>query len=111
MARAGEKMTLLDGKSIDMHTRTLVIADAQKPLALAGVMGGEGSGVTDNTKNIFLECAFFAPLAVAGRARDYGLHTDSSHRLSAAWIRPCKPKPWSAQRNCCSICVVARPDR
>lgn len=81
MARAGEKMTLLDGKSIEMHVRTLVIADAQKPLALAGVMGGEGSGVTDNTKNIFLECAFFAPLAVAGRARDYGLHTDSSHRF------------------------------
>ena len=81
LARAGEKITLLDGKSIELNAKTLVIADAQKPLSLAGVMGGEGSGVTDSTKNIFLECAFFAPLAIAGRAREYGLHTDSSHRF------------------------------
>jgi phenylalanyl-tRNA synthetase beta chain len=81
LAKAGEKITLLDGKSIELNQKTLLIADTQKPLALAGVMGGEGCGVTDNTKNILLECAFFAPLAIAGRARDYGLHTDSSHRF------------------------------
>lgn len=81
LAKAGEKITLLDGKAIELNQKTLLIADAQKPLALAGVMGGEGCGVTDNTKNILLECAFFAPLAIAGRARDYGLHTDSSHRF------------------------------
>ena len=81
MARAGEKITLLDGKSLELNQKTLLIADAQKPLALAGVMGGEGSGVTENTKNILLECAFFSPLAIAGRAREYGLHTDSSHRF------------------------------
>ncbi|HEX5636339.1 MAG TPA: phenylalanine--tRNA ligase subunit beta, partial [Gammaproteobacteria bacterium] len=81
MARAGEKITLLDGKELELNPKALLIADAQKPLALAGVMGGEGSGVTDNTKNILLECAFFSPLSIAGRAREYGLHTDSSHRF------------------------------
>lgn len=81
MARAGEKITLLDGKELALNPKALLIADAQKPLALAGVMGGEGSGVTDNTKNILLECAFFSPLSIAGRAREYGLHTDSSHRF------------------------------
>ncbi len=81
MAEAGEKLTLLDGKEISCNDKTLLIADANRPLALAGVMGGEGSAVSDATQNIFLESAFFAPLAIAGRARDYGLHTDSSHRF------------------------------
>jgi len=81
MAGAGEKLTLLDGKDIELADNTLVIADAQKPLALAGIMGGEHSGVADSTRHLFLECAFFAPTAIAGRARQYGLHTDSSHRF------------------------------
>jgi phenylalanyl-tRNA synthetase beta chain len=50
-------------------------------LALAGVMGGSASAVTDQTKDIFLECAFFTPIAIAGKARQFGLHTDSSHRF------------------------------
>src|SRR5690606_16680545 len=58
----------------------LVIADQSGPLAMAGIMGGENSGVSTQTRDIFLECAFFSPLAVAGRARRFGLHTDASHR-------------------------------
>ena len=76
-----EKVTLLDGKSIDLQENTLVIADNSKVLALAGVMGGEDSAVDDSTTDIFLESAFFRPEVIAGKARSYGLHTDSSHRF------------------------------
>lgn len=81
MAKAEEAMTLLDGSEIELNDSSLVIADCKRVLALAGVMGGEDTGVTENTKNIFFESAFFAPMAVMGRARQYGLHTDSSHRF------------------------------
>jgi len=81
MAGKGEKLTLLDDSEIDMTADSLVIADQQHPLALAGIMGGAGCGVTETTKDILLESAFFAPLAITGRARSYGLHTDSSHRF------------------------------
>lgn len=81
LAREGEAITLLDGKEIELAPDTLLIADSSKPLAMAGVMGGQGSGVSTTTRNLMLESAFFAPLAIAGRARRYGLHTDSSHRF------------------------------
>ena len=81
MASVGEKITLLDGKEIVATENTLVIADKEKALALAGIMGGENSGVSDSTQHIFLESAHFNPLAIAGKAREYGLHTDSSHRF------------------------------
>ncbi|WP_257267214.1 phenylalanine--tRNA ligase subunit beta, partial [Endozoicomonas sp. ONNA2] len=81
MAEAGEKLTLLDGQTVKLNDSTLVIADEQKALAIAGVMGGEGSGVSDQTRHIFLESAFFDPITIAGKARSYGLHTDSSHRF------------------------------
>lgn len=81
MADEGEKLTLLDGQEISLRADTLVIADKSKPLAMAGIMGGEGSGVSEETKDIFLESAFFAPISLAGKARSYGLHTDSSHRF------------------------------
>jgi len=80
-AKADEPLTLLDGQEIKLREDTLVIADESVPLAIAGIMGGENTGVTSSTTNIFLECAFFAPLAIAGKARSYGLHTDSSHRF------------------------------
>lgn len=80
MAQPGDKLQLLDGQKVEIDENTLVIADASGPLALAGVMGGQLSGVQDSTEAIFLECAFFAPLAIAGTARRYGLHTDASHR-------------------------------
>lgn len=80
LAKPGDELKLLDGKTVHPDVDTLLITDAAGPLALAGIMGGENSGVTDSTRDVFLECAFFAPLAVAGRARRYGLHTDASHR-------------------------------
>lgn len=76
-----EKITLLDGSEVTIPNDTLVIADDARPLALAGVFGGEYSGVSDTTQDILLECAFFAPLAIMGKSRRLGLHTDSSHRF------------------------------
>lgn len=81
MARQGETLTLLNEQQLELDDDTLVIADDQRALALAGIMGGADSAVTAATQHIFLESAFFAPLAIAGRARRYGLHTDSSHRF------------------------------
>jgi len=80
-AEKSEKVTLLDGKSVDLQENTLVIADNSSILALAGVMGGEDSAVDDTTTDIFLESAFFKPEVIAGKARTYGMHTDSSHRF------------------------------
>lgn len=80
-AKAGEKITLLDESELTLKESDLVIADNSKALALAGIMGAENSGVNQQTKTIVLESAFFAPLAIAGRARSYGLHTDASHRF------------------------------
>lgn len=79
-ARDGETLQLLDGQQVELDDDTLLITDADGPVAIAGVMGGERSGVQADTRDVFLECAFFAPLAVAGTARRYGLHTDASHR-------------------------------
>ncbi len=81
MAQQDEELTLLDGQSVKLNADTLVIADDRKAVAMAGIMGGEDSSVSSETRDILLESAFFAPLAIAGRARSYGLHTDSSHRF------------------------------
>ncbi|MFB4250537.1 phenylalanine--tRNA ligase subunit beta [Pseudomonas idahonensis] len=80
MAEEGEKLVLLDGQEVTLRSDTLVIADHTRALAIAGVMGGEHSGVTANTRDVFLESAFFDQISVAGKARSYGLHTDASHR-------------------------------
>lgn len=79
-ANKEEKLTLLDENEVTLSTETLVIADDNKALAMAGIFGGLNSGVTTESKNIFLESAFFSPLAILGKARQYGLHTDASHR-------------------------------
>ncbi|ENJ1752355.1 phenylalanine--tRNA ligase subunit beta [Vibrio parahaemolyticus] len=81
MAEQGEKLTLLDGSEAELNADTLVVADHNKALAIAGIFGGEESGVTTETKDVLLECAFFAPDHIRGRARNYGLHTDSSMRF------------------------------
>ncbi|MET3714386.1 phenylalanine--tRNA ligase subunit beta [Pseudomonas sp. PvP001] len=81
MAEEGEKITLLDGQEVALRSDTLVIADHARLLGIAGVMGGENSGVTAKTRDVFLEAAFFEPISVAGKARSYGLHTDASHRF------------------------------
>ena len=80
-ARAGEHLTLLDGKDSALDSQFLVVTDADKPIALAGIMGGYDSRVTDASRNIFLEAAHFAPSAIIGRSRKLGLHTDASHRF------------------------------
>ncbi|MEI6708934.1 MAG: phenylalanine--tRNA ligase subunit beta [Methylococcales bacterium] len=80
-AQADEELALLNGQTIKLDTESLVIADNVQALALAGVMGGSESAVSDSTQDIFLECAFFTPLTIVGKARQYGLHTDSSHRF------------------------------
>ncbi|SCC19098.1 phenylalanine--tRNA ligase subunit beta [Gilliamella intestini] len=79
-ANKDEKLTLLNGNEVKLNDKTLVIADHKKILALAGIMGGEKSGVTQTTKDVFLEAAFFNPLVITGKAREYGLHTEASHR-------------------------------
>ena len=80
-AQTDESIALLNGQTIKLDNETLVIADDKQALALAGVMGGSESAVSDDTQDVFLECAFFTPRSIAGKARNYGLHTDSSHRF------------------------------
>ncbi|GFZ95124.1 phenylalanine--tRNA ligase subunit beta [Dyella caseinilytica] len=80
-AHDGETLKLLDGSEVKLDTGFLLIADEKKALAVAGVMGGYDSRVTDATHNIFLESAHFAPAAIMGRARKLGMHTDASHRF------------------------------
>jgi phenylalanyl-tRNA synthetase beta chain len=79
-ARSDDTLTLLDGQQIELDETTLLITDGDGPVAIAGVMGGERSGVQADTTDIFLESAFFSPLAISGTARRFGLHTDASHR-------------------------------
>ena len=79
-AKAGEKLVLLNEQEVELQDDVMVIADAEKALAIAGIMGGLSSSVTDETTEIFLESAFFAPLHIAGRARRFGLQTDASQR-------------------------------
>ncbi len=80
-ARPGDQLELLNGVVIEPDADTLLITDHRGPLALAGIMGGEISSCTDATRDVFLESAFFSPASIAGRARRYGLQTDSSYRF------------------------------
>lgn len=80
-ARDNEKLVLLSGEEVELSSDVLVIADEQRPLALAGIFGGQDSGINSNTKDIVLEIAHFAPLAIINKARRFGLHTDASHRF------------------------------
>jgi phenylalanyl-tRNA synthetase beta chain len=80
-AHPGEKMPLLDGSELELRADTLVIADAERAVALAGIMGGQGSAVSESTRDVFLESAFFAPQPMAGKARFYGMQTDASQRF------------------------------
>lgn len=91
-SRAGEKVTLLDGQDITLGDDTLLITDGSGPIGIAGIMGGLSTSVTDTSKHIFLESAFFAPLAIMGRARSYGLNTDASHRFE-------RGVDWQGQRR------------
>ena len=80
-ARASERLVLLDGREVELDGEFLAITDADRPVALAGVMGGMDTRVTDATRNVFLEAAHFAPAAIIGRSRRLGMHTDAAHRF------------------------------
>ncbi|MFN9967147.1 MAG: phenylalanine--tRNA ligase subunit beta, partial [Lysobacteraceae bacterium] len=89
--RAGESLKLLDEREAAIDAGFLVITDADRPVALAGVMGGFDTRVTDATTRVFLESAHFAPSAIIGRARKLGLHTDASHRFERG-VDPALPR-------------------
>jgi phenylalanyl-tRNA synthetase beta chain len=80
-AKDGEKLKTLDGVERTLTTEDLVVADAKKPVALAGVMGGFDTMITDKTRNILIESAWWDPLTVRKSSRRHGLHTDASHRF------------------------------
>jgi phenylalanyl-tRNA synthetase beta chain len=81
LSRDGETIELLDEQTITLKAGTLLIADDGGPIALAGIMGGLRTAVTEATKNIFLECAWFTPEMIAGKARQYTISTDAAHRF------------------------------
>lgn len=77
----GTKFTTLDGIERELHEEDLMICDAEKPMCIAGVFGGEHSGVTENTTSIFLESAYFNPVSIRKSAKRHGLNTDASFRF------------------------------
>ncbi|MEL4890122.1 phenylalanine--tRNA ligase subunit beta [Xanthomonas protegens] len=90
-ARAGETLTLLDGREAALDPAFLLITDADRPVALAGLMGGHATRVTETTRHVFLEAAHFAPAAIMGRGRKLGLHTDAGHRFERG-VDPALPR-------------------
>ena len=80
LPKPGEKLLLLNEQTVTPTVDTALIADDEKPLAIAGIMGGEHSGINDATCDLFLESAFFPPVAIAGKARAFGFSSDASHR-------------------------------
>ena len=81
LAKSGEKVTLLDEREVEVNTDTLVITDDSGPIGLAGIMGGLSTAVSDKTTDVLFEAAFWPPEFMAGRARQYALHTDASLRF------------------------------
>ena len=79
--RAGEKLVLLDESEVELDEDVLAICDSKGPVAIAGIMGGLDSGVTDSTRDILFESAWFNPATIMGKARAFGMHTDASHRF------------------------------
>jgi phenylalanyl-tRNA synthetase beta chain len=89
--RKGESLKLLDGRDVALDEDFLVVTDADRPVALAGIMGGHDTRVTDATTRVFLESAHFAPAAIIGRGRRLGLHTDAAHRFERG-VDPALPR-------------------
>ncbi|RXR08500.1 phenylalanine--tRNA ligase subunit beta [Pseudoxanthomonas composti] len=90
-SRKGESLVLLDGREATLDDSFLLVTDGDRPVALAGVMGGKDTRVTDVTTNVFLEAAHFIPAAIIGRGRKLGLHTDASHRFERG-VDPALPR-------------------
>ena len=80
-ARAGESLKTLDGVERKLHAEDVVVADAEKAVAIAGVIGGWGTMITEATRNIFIESAWWEPASIRRTARRHGIHTDASHRF------------------------------
>ncbi|MDI6795823.1 MAG: phenylalanine--tRNA ligase subunit beta [Desulfatibacillaceae bacterium] len=80
-AQDGEKFITLDGKEKTLSSSNLMICDGKKPVALAGVMGGENSEINPNTKTVLIESAYFSPMSIRKTAKNLGYHTDASHRF------------------------------
>ena len=95
-ARAGEVLRTLDGVDRTLGPDNLVIADARKPVALAGVMGGLDTEVSDATKNVLIESAWFQPASIRRTARHFGMHTEASHRFERG--ADIEATPWAADR-------------
>ena len=104
-AEEGEKFTTLDGVERTLSREDLMIADTVRPMCLAGVFGGEESGVTESTVNVFLESAYFNPVSIRKSARRHGLSTDASFRYE----RGADPQipVWAAKRAALLICGLA----
>ncbi len=81
LATTGEKVTLLDEKEVELRDDTVIITDDSGPIGIAGIMGGLSTAVTDETTDVFFEAAFWPQDFMAGRARNYGMHTDASLRF------------------------------
>lgn len=80
-AKGGESLELLDDSTVELSEGTVAITDDSGVIGLAGIMGGKSTMVTDSTRNVFFEGAFWPPSVMAGRARTYGMHTDASVRF------------------------------
>ncbi|MEL0270686.1 MAG: phenylalanine--tRNA ligase beta subunit-related protein, partial [Gammaproteobacteria bacterium] len=80
-ANQNEKLELLNGQTVELDKDTLVIADNKSAIAMAGIMGGESTSTQPDSTKILYEAAFFEPVNIAGKARSYGLHTESSLRF------------------------------
>ncbi|WP_039956197.1 phenylalanine--tRNA ligase subunit beta, partial [Xanthomonas graminis] len=91
-ARSGETLKLLDGRDATLDDGFLAVTDGDRVVALAGLMGGHDTRVTDATRHVFLEAAHFAPAAIMGRGRKLGLHTDAGHRFERG-VDPALPRP------------------
>ncbi len=104
-ARPGERLVTLDGEERKLAAGMLVIADAQRPVALAGVMGGAASEVTGATRDVLIESAWFAPGSVRATAKALGMHTDASHRFERG-VDP-ELQAWAARRAAALIAELA----
>ncbi|MBI5366170.1 MAG: phenylalanine--tRNA ligase subunit beta, partial [Planctomycetes bacterium] len=104
-ARAGEKIAAIDGKTYGLSPANLVIADGRGPVAVAGVMGGAESEVSERTTDLLLECAYFAPASVRRTSRELALKSDSSYRFERG-VNPAQ-LDWVARRAAALIKEVA----
>ncbi|WP_437603250.1 phenylalanine--tRNA ligase subunit beta [Sorangium sp. So ce590] len=104
-ARPGETFVALDGQTLSLNEDDLVIADAERAVALAGVIGGADSGVTATTRRVFLESAYFEPRGIRRSARRYGFHTEASHRFEREV--DLSGVPLSRDRGSALICELA----